>query len=146
MCNTSIFAQVCLRRKKNIVVNSENKALSTVDNAVGHFANTCFKVDSFKVSRYVDALLLVTSIKSYLLSQTNEPEANMTFKSKVTNKMGESSVVVIQEYTSTSCYTKASFHKRYEREEVSWQPHIYTYRLLSIKPSTFTNKSSVLSL
>ena len=37
--------------------------------------------------------------KLSLVSQTNEPEANMTFKSKVTNKMGESSVVVIQEYT-----------------------------------------------
>lgn len=54
----------------------------------------------------------------------------MTFKSKVTNKMGESSVVVIQEYTRIvySCYTKASFHKRYERKKISWQPHIfYTY-------------------
>ena len=42
-----------------------------VDNAVGHFANTCFKIDSFKVSRYVDALFSkFTTVFFFLLKQT----------------------------------------------------------------------------
>lgn len=80
MCNTSIFAQVCFRRKKNIVVNFENKAstylLTLKESILKHVLAKC-------------PTALSTSIKSYLISQTDEPEANMTFKSKVANKMGE---------------------------------------------------------
>lgn len=87
---TSIFAQVCFRGKKNIVVNSENKALTYLltlkESILKHVLAKC-------------PTALSISIKSYLLFLKHEPEANMTFKSKVTNKMGESSVVVIQEYT-----------------------------------------------
>lgn len=86
---TSIFAQVCFRRKKNIVVNSENKALTYLltlkESILKHVLAKC-------------PTALSISIKSYLLFLKHEPEANMTFKSKVTNKMGESSVFVIQEY------------------------------------------------
>lgn len=71
-------------------MNSENKASTTLltlrESVLKHV-----------LAKYPTALS--TGIKSYLVSQTNEPEANMTFKSKITNKMGESSVVVIQEYT-----------------------------------------------
>lgn len=86
---TSIFAQVCFRRKKNIVVNFENKALTYLltlkESILKHVFAKC-------------PTALSISIKSYLLFLKHEPEANMTFKSKVTNKMGESSVFVIQEY------------------------------------------------
>ena len=75
------------------MVNSENKAstylLTLKESVLKHVLAKC-------------PTALSISIKSYflfLVSQTDEPEANMTFKSKVTNKMGESSVVVIQEYT-----------------------------------------------